>query len=393
MKTMERGSLLRVPLVATMLGNEQVPLVKRGIDLTWSYQGEVPVSLAGFNPFTGAVYYAARSRLAEWLAEPERGVRPLNEGDRLVREVMFAVHDYLHAWAYLVIADLAPELGLGSAEIGAASLERFAFCHLLSEAAATVGLDYWYLATVEFDELVDSGSELLCLTTHYHERHRAEYQRFNPALEVQAPAFLTVMTDFYCSGVLRGFDAGDLRQSPRLAAWLEHELRYGVRQRDYIRRWLAYLASDDLRPPERPWAGPVATGAGWQRALCRDLGQALWDLVKNGRPYRFRGPARPPAPLWSAPPHRPVDGRFVNLNALGEDELERRGEVQDPESARYLVYQFLSTLDRQRCDPRLAAAIAYLKERPVLAVARAVLGGQPRLAAGPREPRDLMLLT
>src|SRR5207237_1319288 len=83
----------------------------------------------------------ARSPLAEWLDDPAQGVRELNQDDALLTEVLFAVHDYLHVWAYHLVRDAVPDLGFGRPPASEAELEDHVFCHLLTEAVATVGLD------------------------------------------------------------------------------------------------------------------------------------------------------------------------------------------------------------------------------------------------------------
>ncbi|MGZ3697660.1 MAG: hypothetical protein ACXVCH_06165, partial [Bdellovibrionota bacterium] len=102
-------SLLRIPLVKQMLTDPRIPLVPRNIDQDWRYLGVIPDSVVGFNPQRSSVYYARKSYFAEWLEQPRRSTRELNEQDYLVREVLFAVHDYLHAWAYLAIRELTPK--------------------------------------------------------------------------------------------------------------------------------------------------------------------------------------------------------------------------------------------------------------------------------------------
>src|SRR5688572_16545693 len=104
---------------------------------------------------------------------------------------------------------------------------------LLSEAAATVGVDYWWLCAVELGELLPIGTRVRGgLTTSYHERDRSEYRRFYPELEVQSLAFFGDLCAFHCNGEFVGFDGDDLARSPLLLAWLTQELRYGERQRE-----------------------------------------------------------------------------------------------------------------------------------------------------------------
>jgi hypothetical protein len=182
-------SLLRIALVRQMLEDRRFRLQPRAIDRTWQYERAIPMSVVGFNPFNGTIYYGARSFLARWLREPHASARLHNEGDYLVRELLFAVHDYLHAWSVALIRELAPELGYGSTPIIREQIDRLAFCHLLTEAVATCGLDYWYLSTLELDDVVPIGSLTTGLTISYHERFLPEYRRFHPEFRVQDPEF------------------------------------------------------------------------------------------------------------------------------------------------------------------------------------------------------------
>lgn len=93
-----------------MLCDPLVCLVPRAIDQRWRYERVLPVSLTGFNPFLWTLFYASNSALTRWLADPYGSARDYNEDDTLVREVLFALHDYLHCWSAEAIAVLAPWL-------------------------------------------------------------------------------------------------------------------------------------------------------------------------------------------------------------------------------------------------------------------------------------------
>ena len=135
------------------------------IDRRWAYEDILPISLSGFNPLTRSVFYAAKSSMADWLLDPYGPSRAHNFRDRLVREVLMAAHDYLHIWAYGVVRDVCPGLGLGTRAITRARLDDFVFAHLLTEAAATVGLDYWYLGCVNLNQVCDVGTRVTGITT------------------------------------------------------------------------------------------------------------------------------------------------------------------------------------------------------------------------------------
>lgn len=387
-----RESLLRIPLLRLALADPTIRLSPRAVDCRWVYERLVRTSVAGFNPFSRRLFHGARSRLADWLAAPSASARPHNERDHLVREALFLVHDHLHAWSAAVIDELRPELGFGYAPITERNVETFAFCHLLTEAAATIGLDYWYLCTVDLHEVCDVGTGLGALTTSYHERWRAEYQRFDPLLEVQRPGFFGQLARFYCTGTWPGLGVDDLRASPRLLGWLEHELRYGQTQREHIRDWLRFL-SGTLPPCSRKEAAaPVACDdAPWKQALTEDLGTLLWERVKKGEAHR---PARDDGPpqAWASPPDAPLDGRFLNVNTLDERELRARAPVQDATSFHLLVDQYVSGFDLASFDRDKLKLLPAVRELRDIGALIALCRGERRVEPVAWEPRDLFVL-
>jgi hypothetical protein len=391
-KGVHAESLLRIPLVRHMLEDPESHLVARGVDARWYYEKLVPVKLGGFNAAGGAVYYPIQSFLARWLDEPESSARKHNENDVLVSEVLFAVHDYLHVWAYRAINELNPSLGFGTSEVTRANLEDFVFCHLASEAVATVGLDYWYLCTLSLNDVCDIGTTVdHGLTVGYHERHAREYQRYAPDLRVQQKEFFASVANFYCSGVFQGFETSALRESPVILRWLDHELRYGQSQRRYARQWLAYLSREPLSFDAGAFDAPVSAGRKWQRRTLRQLGELLWDKVKNDRrhefAFRFKGRG------WSSPPERPADFRFVNLNWFPSiDTALRVPSSPEPESDAYRLYQLVSRFDFGRCDSALVDAVPLLLQNGDRALAERLLGGQRRVRRCKDEPRDLLLV-
>jgi hypothetical protein len=385
-------SLLHVPLVRQMLEDPDVNLVARGIDARWYYEKLVPVKLGGFNAACGAVYYPTKSFIARWLREPESSARKHNENDVLVSEVLFAVHDYLHVWAYRAINELNPSLRFGIAEVTRANLEDFVFCHLVSEAVATVGLDYWYLCTTSLNDVCDLGTNLdRGLTVGYHERYAREYERYAPDLRVQEKKFFTSLATFYCSGVFLGFDERALRESPITLRWLDHELRYGQSQRRYARQWLAFLSKDRVSHDAEALDAPVPVSRKWQRHTLRALGDVLWDKVKNERlhtfAFQFTGRG------WGSPRKKPADFRFVNFNWFPSiDAALRAPSSSDPESQAYRLYQLISRFDFGRCDSALAEAVPVLLRSGDLGLAERLLGAQRRVSPCEDEPRDLFLL-
>lgn len=390
--TLDPGSLLRVPLVARLVDGVEATLVPRAVDHHWYYERIVTLKIGGFNPFAGQIFHGARSRLATWLQAPHRSGRPLNERDELVNEVLFAAHDYLHVWAYSVLGELCPELRIGEGPLREADFERLVFCHLLSEAVATVGLDFWYLGTVKLCEVCDLGTTVQTLTTSYHQEWEGEYRRGWPSVRVQVPAFFEQIAQFYCDGVLTGVDVEALRLSPRLLKWLEHELRYGVLQREYTRRWLSFLR--DGKDPESTdeMRRPVKVAADWQRKVTRELGDRLWRLVKEGTPARGAAPSWPTR-AWCSPAAALPDPRFTTISGMSDDEIRARSAFFEQQAIYpYFFAQFVSAFRWDKFDRGKLPLLSLVKQHPDVRALLSLFRGETRLAPCPGEPRDLLFL-
>ncbi len=391
-----KESLMNIPLVAHMLRDSQVEFQERAADRGWQYSGTVSRSATGFNPWSGKIMFARKSAFKKWRERPEASTRDLNEKDFLVNEVLMATHDYLHAWAYLAIQDLYPTLRLGWGAITKTNLEDYVFCHLLSEAAAVVGLDYWMLSNGGVNRYCPIGSTLGPLTISYREEMTPEYRRFNPELTVQEPEFFARIARFYCSGEFLGFGVRDAKRSPVLLRWLEHEISYGVTQREYTRSWLSYLAKDDIQLQQAQLVRPARFDKAWQKSLMHDLGQLLWEKVKLGKQHRFR-PAGDPRARWTRNRDRTLDFRFVNLN-----ELQRLGEVSDSiwdskglhdKDMDCFVRQFIARHEFDPKDEPFVDMIKRLYESRDFRSLRIVLKGHRRVKSLGPEPVDLMVLT
>lgn len=382
----------RVPLVGQMLSDPCTRLVERSVDARWWYECGLRPLNVGFNPHRSELYYATTSEVADWLRNPETDLRDLNQGDHLLRELMFLVHDYLHDWAGRLINELWPEVGFGRGRIDVATTDDLAFCQLLAEAAATVGLDYWCLACIDIERDLNIGSDFSTLTTTYHERHRSEYERVGATIPVQEPSFFAALCRFYCTGRFPGVDREVIRRSPRAKAWLAHELRYGRLQRVYTREWIEFLVGERIfgsgeRGRELPeWSAR-------QQALVDEVGKTLWDMVKEGRVYL---PSRVGEPdgSWSSSALNPIDFRFVNANAVGADlrrVVENEGYVWS--STEVLKRQIVAQIDVDDLDAGQAGAIvsaaAGLSPTDLLALTARFRRFEPQK----EEPYDLFLLS
>jgi len=329
LSTSSAARLRRLGLVTQWLADDQVRLVRHASDAEWSYAGLTRATGFGFNPVRGEVHVAANALVTRWLDGDVADLRALNERDALMEELAYCVHDYLHAWAALQIAELAPELGFGTAPLGAANLDAHAFALLATEAVAVVGLDYWWLSTFDLPAELDIGSCFRNLAVSYRESDIDEFRRANPSFRAQEPGFLRSIAEFYCHGRFPGFDAADTRQSPRLLRWLHHELSYGQLQRRYTRIWLHHLAGLPL-PGNAVAQAPVRCDEGWQTRLLDALGERLWAKVRLGDACRARRTRESDA-TWRAPEVGPIDARFTNLASFPDPDaaVAARGLVPD----------------------------------------------------------------
>jgi hypothetical protein len=403
-------SLLNVPLMRQALLDPQSRVVVRAIDERWFQEEKISFSMQGFNPLSGQIFVPGQSLLALWLKNPFESCRPHNFQDRLAKKALFTIcHDYLHCWAYSAINELMPEIGLGTTRITRDNLDDLAFCHLLTEAVATIGLDYWYMSTIDLNDVVDLSTHIGPFTTSYHERHLKHFRKIIPDFKVQDPSFFTVLAAFYSNSVLFGFRAGDedrleeIRHNPLAWMWFKKELGYGELQRKYSRLWLAYLSDEDIQISEELLAAPVSADADWKKKLIADVGQLLWQKIKHDKLHRFSR-SLDEDKVWRAPKSKKIDCRLINFNALTEAEIEElteraeRGELSEKAVLHgatqfdFLFFQYVSIFNYDQFDPQLMKLFGNLRKQQDFRLTRKLFKDQPRVEVTDQEPRDLFLL-
>jgi hypothetical protein len=338
------------------------------------------------------VFYGRHSVFATWLADPAGPVRTRNYSDILVREALSACHDYFHAWGFALVNDVVPEIGYGTAPITRETLDDHAFCHMVIESAAVVGLEYWYLSTLDLEDLCDIGTTVSGVTVDFHERYMGEYRRFCPGLVVQAPAFFETFAKFYLTGQFEGFTGEALARSPRLHAWLGKELAYESRQRGYCREWLASLAAEEIAVPSDRRNAAISVDRPWKRKLVAEMRDALWEKVKHGHRHSFRRtPAR--EEVWKAPLGRRPDFRFVNVRRLSSAErraLDDAGPFAETEF-RYFLNQLVSGCVYGSFDHELVKLFEPLVAKRDFGLVFHLLRNQPRVTLSRREPRAIFV--
>jgi len=386
-----RESLLHFRPLQHVFLDDCVRLQRRAIDARWHYSDEVQENLTGFNPLRSTVYVARHSYLDAWLSHRAESVRRYNPpSNRLIHEALFLVHDYLHVWAFNWLRKLAPAMRVGEKPITRNTIEDFVFCHLVTEAAATVGLDYWYMCATDTEALCPAGVNFEGLTVTYRLANEREYRRFCPGFAAQIPDFFDRIALFYCTGEFVGFGRRDLQRSPALHQWLSHELSYGERQRMYVRQWYAYLARDDIRYTDRQLRAKVDAARPWQKRLITELGRLLWDKIKNDVVHP---PGRniDPDGCWKSHRRTP-DYRFTNYNVARRKDPGYRGDPHDDDSFRYWLGQFIVQHDYGALEEEFFPILARLRDRRDVALVRYLFQKRPRLRPIQGEPRDLFFL-
>jgi hypothetical protein len=389
-QAMHPESLLRIPLVQQMLDDAATKFVPRAVDVNWFVGKEMPIVNSGFNPWSNSIYYSSQSNFGTWLKDPQNSLRDLNVEDRLIEQVLFAVHDYLHQWAYRAIGALYPKIGFAVKPISKGNFEDFVFCHILTEVVATVGLDYWYLATVDLNEVVPIGTCLKKLTVDFHQNNLREHQKFNPKLDVQTPVFFEKLARFYMDGVFKGFSGQDLRRSPLTLKWISHEVLYGELQRKYTRQWMAYLGQIEI--DESTSHAKIDIDKPWKKNLIKDLASLLWEKVKFDK-FEFFPKIADSESAWEMPKNfKRIDFRFFNVNSLGSDfwrklkKIEVLGKSED-----FLICQILSKYKFAELDSEKIKILKTLRQNHDLDAIRFLMQNHEPLI--PRsEIKDLFLI-
>ncbi|KIG19396.1 hypothetical protein DB30_02677 [Enhygromyxa salina] len=384
--------LLSLSATRHILEDPHTRIVRRAIDANWLYEARNSKTSAGWNPFRGEIYIADNSVVGQWLDDPAIDLRVLNENDLFLPEFAFLLHDYLHVFGARTIAELRPELEFGHGELDPARLEEHAFVLVVTEAVATVGLDYWDLCCRNLGRELDIGSAFARLTVSYQTSLEPEYRRYCEDFTAQTPDFFGLIARFYCTGAFPGFDGEALRRSPVTLGWLRHELLYGGSQRRYSRQWLNHLAGiqpDQLGALDAPIEIPD-----WGEAVIKELGARLWAKVKQGdacTPAAHWDPER----AWRAPQRGPIDFRFTNLAGF-EDldvEIERRGVLETSRA------QWREQLLRSRRYPigdrdaiAAVSALAHSQDHAVVAWAAKQLPAYVGAKRSEHEPLDMFFL-
>lgn len=393
-RSLHEESLLRVPLVASAMDDSRIRWTARPVDRRWSYLGHRGIASAGFRPFDGRVFFGAHSLTAQWLNDPEGSARRLNHDDQLVREILFLVHDYLHAWSVALIRQLEPDLGLGVRPVDEDNFESIVFCLLLTEAVATVGVDYWFLNAGDINRYCPLGSRIAGLTVGYRESLLAEYRRFLPELSVQDPRFVSYLNQIYCSGAWNGLDEDTLIRSPALHHWVSKELGYGVSQRTYCRQWLTHLFPA-ARSPTVSDSDVVECDRRWQRELTSMVAAATWRRVKADS-LEDAIDVAPADATWrrTLRATETPDPRFTNISSCTSEQLDRlNGRALPPMVFDIAKMQILARHDFSQTPAKTRAALPDVIHRRDLRALRMHMVDVPRIITTDVDEQDMLFVS
>lgn len=307
----------------------------RPIDLTWNYDEIVPISVSGFNPLAGSVYFAELSHLSTFLFGDDS--LPVNRPDWYLYEIFFAVHDFLHVWSASYMLERVPECIDLHEGLNGSTARNLAYILMMSELSAVVGLDYWMLSHCDVAALLGIDVKFKGLTTSYRAADAEIAREFWPDFEVRDASFFDWLARGYFDD---DFGAFDLVDAPRVAnklPWVRKEWHMGVRQRQVLARWLDYLRRDG--EPERGveiFSGALRSCSDLSLGLC----EALWSISSG----QFTEIQRQQIVSCAMPAalRLPMDFRCVNVGALGSLPSDRDLAAISDRSWYYFVCQRVS---------------------------------------------------
>ncbi len=344
-------SYLNIPLVRQLFNDPNISFSARAVDNNWFYEGHFKDSIGGFNPLMGTIFYSQTSQFASWLKQKNESSRLQNFEDNLTYEVMFAVHDYLHAWTYQAIQTIMPQLKIGIAPITEKNFEDMVFCHLLSESAATVGSDYWYFSQVNLNDVISIGTTKETLAAKFHMKDLPEFRKFNRKFDPSTIEFFEFTNNLYAYSEIKGFSASALEKSPKILKWVKHEYKYGEVQRKLTREWLMSLAIEPIQQFKgKDLSQPLVGKQPWKKDLVQEIAKLLWQKVVEDKPIFFK---KLKSVQWKPRTTASVyDYRFFNINSFGSDYWSRiENSYFNPDSHNRLFMQILSKFKVADLDP------------------------------------------
>lgn len=309
--------LSQIPLVSDFISDPHIAKVFRANDARWFYNQILndPMCM-GFNPYDSAVFMMSHSQIEKWYKKPDIDARQLNEADRLILEIFFAVHDYLHAWCYHCIHHLAPELGLGTKKITKENMDLFVFLHLITEVAAHVGLDYWFLSRQNVNDLLPVGTaRIKGFAANFYFENRKELKRLKIPLNIDSPEFFLYLTKAFGNNIFPKISRQTLKRSALTRSWIQHQQVYLFQQRRYIREWFSNMGGMATDQSQFQLEDAIQINKKWQKDLVLEIANLLQKKLSH--PGKYFYPAPPRTQRWDLyGPHEPFNQSYTNLNRV-----------------------------------------------------------------------------
>ncbi|MDX3977158.1 hypothetical protein [Shinella sp.] len=283
----------------------------RPIDSRWQYTDIIQKSLAGFNPLSLKVFVPQISCAALVLSPPAAyekvlpAMRKYGSTNWLLYDVFYCLHDYVHCRVMAeAAARLSPDLFSPSC-VGEEGLrQNILYCLALSEVAATVGLDYWYLCCSEHRQglLFQNGFTALTTAYTYDEECETPADGF-----VQSVEFFRAIFSLYMP--FRDNHLPNFPETVKTSPWFAREVRQAHLFSRLMDRWLSRL---DLRTPR--YERRSITSSDELENLRDHIVEQMWRIFKNGELSLFQIPSNPPDPFGRVKfSTAPFDPRFINI--------------------------------------------------------------------------------
>jgi hypothetical protein len=264
--------------------------------------------------------------------------------------------------------------------------------HLLSEAVATVGLDYWFLSTTDLNDICNIGTAFKTLTSPYQESHLEEIQRFNPKFVVQEEDFFKKLCSFYMSGIFPGSWDPSVMESAIPMALLQKELTYGENQRIYTRRWLSYLSDENIRYSKAALRKPVDKSERWKRNLIDNIASMLWEKVKKDKLHSFKSQLDP-KDVWKKPSSKSIDFAFTNLFTVKTSDLHDQAKwVGGRSNFYYLFSQYARSFRFDTFPPEVRRLFPTLQQSRDFLLIEYLFRNLNRVECQDSAPADLFML-
>ena len=330
------------PIVDSMFHGPGIEFRKRNIDMRWYYNNDIPLCVSGFNPFTGNIFYGRNSFLAELIAESDAYVTGT---DWYLYEAFFAAHDYVHTWC---IRELTRHLNTSSRSrvLGDPTCFRdVRYILLVSEAAATIAIDYWLLCQRPIAEVLSLDGSFRTLTTPYRALVNESSGDARFSRKIRSRAFFYDLARAYCTNDIGYLTLYVDDSDANAPAWFATEETQAAKQQRLVADWLNYLSNDtsggsDLTLTQSEFAKYAD--------LTELIGELLWGSCFGSTPIKGTFEFEP---LFLFPRSMDrIDFRFLNVRDI-QSLRDAVGRIDSETQLKFFLAQYISCFDYDDFTP------------------------------------------